>query len=296
MSKVNEILSQVGRLSPLPDTAVKLMQVINNPRSSVDEIVETIRYDQAVTGEVLRLCNSAYFGLSKTVSSLNDAMVCLGTAKVLQLVMSVHTSGTLAREQVGYGLAPGDLWRHSVAVALAASVVAKKIDSSVGGIVFTAGLLHDIGKVVLNEYVAEDFSEIVRQVTEEHKSFAEAEHCVLGFSHEEIGAKIAEMWQLPEPIVRCIRYHHIPSELETPDELVDAVHLANCICLLLGLGVGEDGLFARADTAVMDRHNLHENDLEEIGAQTLIDLKQVEEVFADSGKKGDSRSKASVAT
>ncbi|MFH1420195.1 MAG: HDOD domain-containing protein [Planctomycetota bacterium] len=296
MNHVNDILNRVGHLPPLPDTAVKLMNVINDPRSTVDDIVETIRYDQAVTGEVLRLCNSAYFGLSKTVSSLNDAMVCLGTAKVLQLVMSVHTSCMLAREQVGYGLAPGVLWRHSVAVALAASVISKKIESGSGGIVFTAGLLHDIGKVVLNEYVAEDFAEIVRRVSEERVSFAEAEEAVLGFSHQEIGGRIAEIWRLPEPIVRCIRYHHSPGALEAPDTLVDIVHLANCVCLLLGLGLGEDGLFCRADNAVMERHNLHENDLEELGAQTLTDLKQVEEVFADVGRESESRSKAPVAT
>ncbi len=281
MNAQQEIISRVGTLPPLPDTAVKLMEVINDPSSSVDEIVEVIRYDQAVTADVLKLCNSAYFGLSRNITSLNEAMLRLGTVKVLQLVMSVHTSSILANEQRGYGLDPGVLWRHSVAVALAASTVAQKIGLTNVNLVFTGGLLHDIGKVVLNEYVAEEFGKILGLVKENRLSFVEAEHQVLGYSHQEIGGKIARMWKLPDPIVRCIRYHHDPGDLETPDPLVDAVYLANCVCLMLGIGLGEDGLHTRADEAVMDRNRLNERDLEAVGAQMIVDLQRVEELFAN---------------
>lgn len=288
MNAQQDIISRVGTLPPLPDTAVKLMEVINDPSSSVDEIVEVIRYDQAVTADVLKLCNSAYFGLSRSITSLNEAMLRLGTVKVLQLVMSVHTSSILANEQRGYGLDPGVLWRHSVAVALAASIVAQKINLTNVNLVFTGGLLHDIGKVVLNEYVAEEFGKILGLVKENRLSFVEAEHQVLGYSHQEIGGKIARMWKLPDPIVRCIRYHHDPGDLETPDPLIDAVYLANCVCLMLGIGLGEDGLYYRADDAVLERNHLNERDLEDVGAQTVVDLQRVEELFAsDATKSGN---------
>jgi putative nucleotidyltransferase with HDIG domain len=282
MNRANEILKNVGALPPLPTTAIKLMNVLNDPRSTVEDIVETIRYDQAITGQVLRLCNSAFFGLSRTVTSLNDAMLCLGSVKVLQLVMSVHTNSMLSQKQIGYGLERGVLWKHSVAVALAASGIAQRLGGAMVNLVFTAGLLHDIGKVVLNEYVADEFMEIVRRVNEERLSFSEAESNVLGFSHQEIGARIGEMWKLPEPIIRCIRYHHDPLTIEPADALVDTVYLANCICLLLGIGLGEDGLYHRAHEEVMRRNSLRENDLEIIGAQTMIDLKRVEQLFADA--------------
>ncbi|HVP11500.1 MAG TPA: HDOD domain-containing protein, partial [Phycisphaerae bacterium] len=150
MNRASEILKQVVELPPLPTTAIKLMNVLHDPRSTLDDIVEAIRYDQAITGQVLQLCNSAYFGLSRTVTSLNDAMLCLGSVKVLQLVMSVHTNSMLSRKQIGYGLERGILWKHSVAVALAATAVAQRLGTSMVNLVFTAGLLHDIGKVVLN--------------------------------------------------------------------------------------------------------------------------------------------------
>jgi putative nucleotidyltransferase with HDIG domain len=282
VTEIKDILRRVSSLPPLPDTALKLMNVINDPRSTVDDIVETIRYDQAVTSQVLRLCNSAYFGLSRRITSLNDAMLCLGVVKVLQLVMSVHSNGLLAREQVGYGLEPGMLWRHSVAAALASPLVAQRMKLSNGSLAFTAGLLHDVGKVVLNEYVAEEFAEIVRRVTEDKLSFTEAEEQVLGFSHQEIGGRIAEAWQLPDPIIRCIRYHHDPSIVDPLDPLVDAIYLANSISLMMGIGLGEDGLCYRADATVMERHNMFERDLEEIGTQMLVDLKRVEQMFTDT--------------
>lgn len=289
---IRDILQRVGSLPPLPDTAVRLMNVINDPRSTVEEIVEVIRYDQAVTAEVLKLCNSAYFGLTRNVASLSEAMVCLGTVKVLQLVMSVHTSALLSKAQIGYGLAPGVLWRHSVAVALAASATAQRIQLTNVSLAFTAGLLHDIGKVVLNEYVAEDFLEITRRVREEKLSFVESEKAVLGYSHEEIGGRIADVWKLPQPMVQSICHHHDPCLLDPPDPLVDTVYLANCVCLLLGVGLGEDGLYYRASDKVMQRNGLRESDLENIGAQMLLDLRKVEQIFeTKTGRSADLKTK-----
>ncbi|MBU0718427.1 MAG: HDOD domain-containing protein, partial [Planctomycetes bacterium] len=258
-----------------------LMTVINDPRSSVDDILEVIKYDQAVTGEVLRLCNSAYFGLSRKVTSLNEATVRLGSAKVLHLVMSVHANSLLAQRQAGYGLEPGMLWRHSVGVAVASAQLAQKLRLANVNLAFTAGLLHDIGKVILNEYVAEGFAEIVRRVSSEGVSFSEAEREVLGCSHVEVGGMIAETWDLPEPIVQAIRYHLEPGQLEPSVPLVDTVHLANCVCLLIGVGLGEDGLHYRADKHAMQRCRLRETDLQELGVQTMIDLRQVEQSFTE---------------
>ncbi len=284
MTNVQEILDRVGSLPPLPDTALKLMSVMNDPRSGMDDIVEAVRYDQAVTSSVLKLCNSAFFGLSRKVTSLNDAMLALGTIKVLQLALSVHTNSMLTREQKGYGLVAGALWRHSVAVALASSIFSRRLKQPNASLAFTAGLLHDIGKVILSEYVGDKFADIVRRVTEEGASFTEAEHDVLGFSHEEIGGMVAENWRLPETLVRCIRYHHTPGELDPPDMMVDIVYLANTLCLLLGIGLGEDGLCSRADETVMKRYGINERDLEEVGVQMMIELQRVEALFGDSAE------------
>lgn len=281
MNELKDVLARVDALPPLPDTALKLMKVVNDPTSTVEDLVEAVRYDQAITGEVLRLCNSAYFGLSRTVTSLNDAMIRLGTVKVLQLVMSIHTSSMMSGRQRGYDLRAGELWKHSVAVALGATTVAKRIDLPNGNLAFTAGLLHDIGKVILSEYVAEEFAQILQRVKEQQCSFVEAEQHILGFCHQEIGGRIGEQWKLPDALIRCIRYHHDPGVLDPPDPLVDTVYLANCVCLLMGIGLGADGLSYRADEAVMQRHGLREQDLEAVSVEIVSELERVQELFAD---------------
>ncbi|MCP4590015.1 MAG: HDOD domain-containing protein [bacterium] len=280
MIQMSDILERVDSLAPLPNTAIKLMNVVHNPASTIDDIVDAIRYDQAVTTEVLKLCNSAYFGVSRQVTSLNDAMMCLGTVKVLQMVMAVHTNSMLSKAQHGYGLEPGMLWKHSVAVALGSAEVAQRMQLTNIGLPYTAGLLHDIGKVVLNEYVGEAFGEIVLRVREKKLSFVEAEREVLGFSHEQVGALLAEQWKLPDQIVRCVRYHHEPGEVDPPDPLIDTVYIADLICMLFGLGLGEDGLHYRADETVMQRNSLGEQDLETIGLGVLSGLKEVEAAFS----------------
>ncbi len=297
MMNVESILEQVGTLPPLPSTSVRLMNVIADPKATLEEIVEVIKYDQALTVRVLKLCNSSYFGLSRQVTSLNEAMIRLGTVKILQMVMSIHTGAILSKEQEGYDLSQGMLWRHSVAVALGSAAFAKRLGLPNTSLSFTAGLLHDIGKVVLSKYVADEFTEIIRRVMEENKAFSTAEREVLGYDHTQIGAMIAEQWQLPEAIVHCIRYHHNPEGFNPPDALVDTVYLSNCVCLLMGIGLGTDGLSYVADSAVAERHGMGEQDLEKIGLQIVSELHNLPEIGgenADANEAGGTNGKRPV--
>lgn len=287
MSRKEEILEKVGEMQPLPTTVLRLINVVNDPASTVNDIVETIKYDQGATTQMLRICNSAYFGLSREIGTLNEAIRYLGTMKVLQLVMAIHSNALLVKGQTGYGLGPGTLWKHSAAVAVAAGAFAQRIGEEQVNTAFTAGLLHDIGKVVLSEHVADEFNQIQELVNTRKATFLEAEHEILGFSHSEIGGLIAEKWQLPDPIVRCIRYHHEPTSLGLPDTLVDTVYLADSVCMLFGIGGGSDGLNYRAEPEVMQRYDLNEADLEMMGAQVMIEIKRVQQTFEDSSNAAD---------
>lgn len=276
---IDEIIERVGTLPHLPTTLLRLVNVVSDPGSSLNQIVETIRYDQVMTADVLRLCNSAYFGLSRTVESLDDAVRLLGTVKILQLVMAAHSRAILNRPQSGYGLPAGALWSHSVGVAIGAQILARPLRLGQVGLLFTAGLLHDVGKVALNEYVAREYAEIARRVHEEKISFCEAEQAVLGFTHPEVGGRLAESWCLPDNMIRCIRYHHSPDELEEPDPLIDAIHLSDSVCLAIGVGGGDDGLAYRNNATVMVRHNLTHSDLELLGADIVAELRSVQSLF-----------------
>lgn len=276
---LDQIVAQVELLPRLPDTAVRLLRVIGDATSSLDQIVDTIRYDQAMTAEVLRRSNAAAIGAAGRVTSVEDAIRILGTARVLQLVMAAHVQTLLNRAQEGYGLPPGALWAHSVAVAIGSQQLARRQRLRDSSLIFTAGLLHDIGKVVLNEYVGREYAEIVRIVESESLSFCEAEQRVLGFTHPEIGSRLAEKWELPPAIVQCIRYHHDPLAQDPGEPLVDLVHLADALCLSAGIGGGHDGLLYRVHPGVLERYRLSLRDLECLAAEIVVELRTVQSYF-----------------
>lgn len=289
MNRLQEILDRVTQLPPLPDTSLRLIQITNDPRSTTRDVFEVVRYDQAITAEVLRLCNSPHLGLPRTVQSLDEAVRYLGMLKILNLVLAMNSSALLLRAQEGYGMPAGVLWRHSVAVAVGSVQFADLAQYSNRSLAFTAGLLHDIGKVILQTYVGESLDEILRCVNEQGKSFDEAEHEVLGCSQDEVGAAVATRWQLPAPLIQAIRHHQKPGELIPHEPLVDIVHLANCVVLMLGIGLGSDELNYRTDPDVLRRQKLTELDLERAGMNIIAELRAIEAVFGVESQSDSKR-------
>lgn len=275
----DRIVAGIRALPRLPMTTLRLMEVLSDPDSSVRDVVEVIRFDPAVTTELLKLCNSASAGLSRKIESVTDAARLLGTNRVFQLVMAAHTRTMLGGSQEGYGMPAGALWKHSVGVALAAERLAAACSRDRANEVFTAGLLHDIGKILLNSAVAEDYARIVAQVQRDRVSFCEAERTILGFTHAEIGARVGERWALPDSIVRAIRYHHEPEFVEPHDPIVDLVHIADAVCLQIGVGGGDDAMYYRIDNGALERLGVRLPTLETVGAEVVIELKTIEKAF-----------------
>lgn len=278
-TRMDDILARVERLPRLPGATLRLIQVVHDPGSSMRDIVNTIRYDAAVTTDVLKRCNSAFCGVERRVTSIDDAATLLGAAQLVQIALASHTRAMLSRAQPGYGLPPGALWANSVAVAIGAAALGQRLKFAQGGLLFTAGLLHDVGKIILNEHVATEYAEIARRVASERVSFCDAEREVLGCTHAEVGAQIAERWGLPAEIIQCMRYHHEPSALIPPEPCVDVVHLADVTCILLGIGGGDDGQMYRADEGAIERTGLGEREFESIGALIVGELKNIQHAF-----------------
>ena len=274
-----DLTQAICRLPALPAAASKLMQLVQDPDSEVREIVRTIESDPALAMALLRLCNSAALGVGRNVQSIQAAVVLLGRRQLTQLVASAQFQGLLGAEQDGYGLLPGGLWRHSIGTALAANQLADLTAHPEPSTLFTAGLLHDIGKLALDAFVHQDYSEIARRVQEEGLSFPEAERAVLGCDQSEAGARLAEHWKLPEVIVRVIRMHHQPNALDPPDATVDLVHLADAVCTMVGITYGEssDGLAYRICPIVTKRAGLKRSDLDSLAIEIVAQVKEVEQ-------------------
>ncbi|MBW1715322.1 MAG: HDOD domain-containing protein [Deltaproteobacteria bacterium] len=278
MRDVERIIEGIDTLRPIAYVGDKVMKIVSNPDCSFAELADVIKYDQAMTANLLRICNSTYFGLRKKIASIKQAVAYLGIERVACLLMMGNSADNLKNAQEGYDLNEGELWRYSVSSALIAQDLAEKKHLSNIPLLFTAALLKDIGKVILNTYVQESFLDIIKTVQNRGLTFIEAEKEVIGIDHAELGAKVAERWNFSPAMVNIIRNHHNPDKAPSDDLSIPIVYLADCICMIMGIGVGSDGLAYRYYQDVVDRLHFSEIDLQKTIANFREKLRAVEEL------------------
>jgi putative nucleotidyltransferase with HDIG domain len=265
MISIGKILKRIDKLPPFPEVYRKAMQLLQDPEISVDKLIQVIQYDQAITANVLRMCNSAYYRQSKRkIHSLREGLVLLGNDQLKEIISRSTMVQFYQKENKGYDLGRGELWKSAIASALISQIICKMIGRPEDSGIFTTTLLHDIGKVVLNDFVWEENQRIFQLVQEKGYSFEEAEQNILGMDHAEVGAKIAELWHFPEDMICAIRLHHTPETAPEDDLITPIVYLADVTTLMMGIGVGSDGLSYRAKEGIMKRFALTSRDLEKI--------------------------------
>ncbi len=276
---LDSVVSQVRHLPALPDVVLKVMRMTGQEDCSAREIARVISNDQSFAARMLQLANSAYYGLPRNVSTISEAVVLLGMRTVRNMAIAAATRDTLSRELVGYDLERGDLWRHSLACGMAAQLLAEVARYPDGEEAFVAGLLHDVGKVVLNLYVRDAVVQIQERMEAEELSFIEAEHAVLGFDHAEVGGRVALKWNLPAPLVQAIACHHQPFQEGQVAPLTALVHVANVVCLIAGIGLGADGLRTGLNSAAMKTLNLDERQIEKVLDRLVSRIAQAQPLF-----------------
>jgi putative nucleotidyltransferase with HDIG domain len=178
----------------------------------------------------------------------------------------------------GYDLPPGELWRHSIAASVAAEGLVKVLKVEAAEEIFTAALLHDVGKLVLGDFVKDEFKQIETAVSQ-GISFEMAEKIVLGTNHAEVGARILTKWLLPSEIVNAVQFHHAPEASEQLSSMLDIVHAANFISMMIGIGIGRDGLQHQPSVEVIERLGLEPEHLEKVASQTMQWVKEFSEVL-----------------
>ncbi|MBW1900195.1 MAG: HDOD domain-containing protein [Deltaproteobacteria bacterium] len=268
-TNVVDLLSEVETLPSMPNAAAKVISLLDDPETATSEIENAIKLDAGLTANILKLVNSAYFGLATEVGSIRRAIVLLGLKRLVQIVMTSCVNALLEKQVIGYDLPPGELWRHSIAVSVAAEGLVNELNISASEEIFTAALLHDVGKLILGKFVRQDIKEIELKASE-GVAFQTAEQMVLGTDHAEIGAHILKSWSLPQEIVNAVRWHHDPDSAEETNTLIDVVHVADVLCLMIGIGVGREGLQYEPSPSVSKRLGLKSNHIEMIASQTLL--------------------------
>ena len=277
--RLEALVRQVRDLPALPAAVLRVMELTDDPNAGLADVARALASDQALAVRVLKLANSAFYGASRRVSTVSEAVVILGMRTTRNLAMATSCQDLLEREVSGYALDRGALWRHSLACGAAAQALAKRAGYRGLEEAFVAGLLHDVGKVVLNACLKDQFTLVLRRAWGGGIPYAEAEREILGFDHAEAGARLLERWNLPDGLVSAVRHHHAPGEATIPSPLPGLIHVADAICLTLGIGLGIDGLAFRLQPEALAGLNLTAEDFEQVASETCDTLSEAGPVF-----------------
>jgi putative nucleotidyltransferase with HDIG domain len=280
--KAEALIARVGNLrSPSPAVA-SLLNLLTQPDSDNDDVIRVVKQDSVLSAKLLALCNSAAFGLANPLGSVDQAVLYLGHTEIYRLVMAISFGGPLGSALSGYSMEEAQLWRHSLLVAYATEKVLAAtpkvtMDSSV---CYTAGLVHDIGKIVVNTALDAATRSAIQDLVDRHEhSLVEAEQAVLGTDHAEIGAVLLRKWRLPAIIIEAVANHHNPCVTPAP-QLSAVVHLADVLAHEVGASPGWSSFAVRAQEETVEALGLGPDEIQKLVIATCDAIDEVEEMIA----------------
>jgi len=274
VSTATEILAQVPRLPAFPASAARLAELLHDERAGAPEVEKVIRPDPALTASLLRIAASAYFSPRSRPETVRQAVTLLGVKRTFEVATGAALATMLPSRLPGYDMDARAFWLHCVAVAVFSERLAKEVKAKCPDLLFTAGLLHDVGKLVISSFVERQAGSILLK-SRHGMDFSAAEREVLGVDHAEIGAQVAVTWRLPEPVAWAARWHHRPGEApaNVDRSLVDLVHAADALAISLGLGCDTGELARSVDPQAWQRLGLHVRRMELVASEGLEAVK-----------------------
>lgn len=244
---LNRKLEMMNDLPSFPSLVFEAIHLLHNPDITIERLISSIQLDQAIVSKILRLVNSSFYGFQGKIGNLSQALVLLGFNTVRNAILSISIldifSGIGKDESYDLRL----LWLHAIGTGVIAQVISRQLKYPRVENLFIAGLLHDIGKLVIIKLFPEDFFQILKEVKEKDISIIEGERSVLGINHAEIGHKMAKKWNLPKEIQEAIGLHHCPWNARENRAMSAMVYLSDCLCRALDIGYGGDSLVPEID-------------------------------------------------
>jgi putative nucleotidyltransferase with HDIG domain len=236
--RVKRITDSLISLPTLPTVVAKMLELVDNPKTSASSLANLISRDQVLTAKILKLANSSFYAFPRQIATVKLALVVLGFESVKEMALSFSVLSSFKGENNKH-FDTSLFWQHSVSVGACTRMLARETCYRLAGEAFVAGLLHDIGKVVLNQYLPKEFAEIQTRIFEGGAGVEDCEateKAVIGASHAEVGAWLAERWNLPVSLVEAIRWHQHPEQCPRRAELPLLVYLGDYLSAKCGLG------------------------------------------------------------
>jgi putative nucleotidyltransferase with HDIG domain len=278
MDQLDQYIDRVKDLPPAPTIVPELLELLGQPDVDIGQIVNLIVFDPSLTASVLRLCNSAYLSTAEPVTDLESAVSRLGFRQVYQLVASVSGSRILAVGKKGEGIDHARLWKHSVTTAVAAQVIARHVGQDENE-VFTAALLHDLGKMVFSDALGVNYRMLLNESEDRQICSLELEKELLGAHHGQVGGRLLDRWNFPDSLVQAVRYHHSPSHVDGCGQLAAHVYLGNLIANFMGHRTADGGFALRGSQEAMGLLKISPESLPHLMIETAEDLKSLQSLF-----------------
>lgn len=272
------IVQEMRSLDPFPDVAARVLEISGRDNVQPKDLIDVVQVDAALTGKVLKLCNSAYYGFQREVASLEEAGNMLGVRTLVNLVLTSSANRYFRNYGGASQKLQRQLWKQSVTHAIAARLIAERCDLGDKERAYTAGLLQNIGSLVLERFYRES-EPYVRAVAAQGFAMIDAEKYSLGLHHAELGARLMTRWELPEVLTDSVRFHHTPELARIDPVLTATVHLAETIAAARLAGDDHDGLVYEVSGAALELTGLDPADFEGIEVGLLEELDKAQDLL-----------------
>jgi putative nucleotidyltransferase with HDIG domain len=279
---LEDVVEKTADLPALPAATLAVMRESQSSTATAHTVSRYLSQDQALTARILRLANSAFYGMQRRIANPEEAVVILGMRAVRNLAMIASTYYWMEKPLKGYALQPHEFWEHSLSTAVAAQVIAQNIAPGSADLAFTCGLLHDLGKVALSAWLENHSVTLTAIAAKLDMTVEQAERRVLGFDHQQVGGKMAEKWNLPKVIVDAITYHHCPSECSPSATMVDVVHTADFLASTTEVTThGGAGLHFAVDELALGRLGISIGEIEALADEFVAQYQAYDKLFLD---------------
>lgn len=236
---VDKALASIGDIATLPEVTIKIIQIVEDPKSTARDLHDVIKNDPALSVKVLKVVNSAFYGLPGQVASVDRAIILLGLSAVKNIAIAASIARLFQGKRISAQFSAADLWRHSVAVAVAARGIAKASPHpAMHDEIFVAGLIHDIGTLVERQAFPDEFAEVIRRCSDADQDFLACEREVIGADHQSFGIGLTTKWKFPRHLRAAVGYHHTP-DATSPElkNIATIIHVADVMCCAEKLGM-----------------------------------------------------------
>lgn len=276
--QLKDRITHLSNLPTLPQVASRLMKIINDPLTSSSDAAFVIGQDLSLSAKVLRLANSAFYGIPRSITNLNNAVVILGLKVINTLVLSLTVFDLFPESRSSAALFDRKaFWLHSLSCGLAAKLLVSKSKKLIlfdPEEAFCTGLLHDIGKVIMEQYFHEDFHEALKTAKSENLPLFKAEQKIMGFDHTDVTQWLTQTWNLPSEIHLPLIYHHKPSKADTHQDIIFLCHFSDWLCYETGMVINKKYPAPDLDPGSVNILQIQPDDILEIKKELGIELKK----------------------